>query len=83
MKMSTSVDPFAPPKRKRNTNEWLERAKLVVAAARDRAVEIAQLRETYRVAEAPLGSEVEREALTASGDAPFPGPRRLAKLLGG
>jgi hypothetical protein len=45
MKMSTSVDAFAPPKRQRNTNEWLERAKLVVAAARDRAVEMAQLRE--------------------------------------
>jgi hypothetical protein len=45
MKMSTSVDPFAPPKRKRNTNEWLERAKLVAAAARDRAVKMAQLRE--------------------------------------
>jgi hypothetical protein len=45
MNMSTNAGPFALPKRKRNTNDWLERAKLVVAAARDRAVEMAQQRE--------------------------------------
>jgi hypothetical protein len=44
MKMLTSTDPFAPPKRERKTKDWLERAKLVVAAARDRAVEGAQQR---------------------------------------
>jgi hypothetical protein len=41
MKMLTSVDLFAPPKRARNTKEWFERAKLVVAKARDRALETA------------------------------------------
>jgi hypothetical protein len=45
MNISTNAGPFAPPKRKRNINDWLERAKLVVAAARDRAVEMAQQRE--------------------------------------
>ena len=45
MKMLTSADLFAPPKRARNTEEWLERARLVVATARDRAVEMAQQRE--------------------------------------
>jgi hypothetical protein len=33
-----------PPRRARKTKDWLERAKLVVAAARDRAVEKAQQR---------------------------------------
>jgi hypothetical protein len=45
MKMLTSVDLFVPPKRARNTKEWLEHAKLIVAAARHRAVEMAQRRE--------------------------------------
>jgi hypothetical protein len=44
MKMLTSTDPFAPRKRERKTKDWLERAKLVVATARDRAVEGAQQR---------------------------------------
>jgi hypothetical protein len=34
----------ASPRRTRNAKEWFERAKLVVAAARDRAVETAQQR---------------------------------------
>jgi hypothetical protein len=62
MKTLTSVGVFASPKRKRKTKDWFERAKLVVAAARDRAVERAQQRagafnaaSSYRVAEAPLG----------------------------
>jgi hypothetical protein len=45
MKMLTSVDLFVPPKRARATKEWLERAKLIVAAARHRAVEMAERRE--------------------------------------
>jgi hypothetical protein len=45
MKMLTSGDLFAAPRRARNAQEWFERAKLVVAAARDRAVEMAQQRE--------------------------------------
>jgi hypothetical protein len=45
MKMLTNVDLFAPPKRARTTQEWFERAKLVVATARDRAVEMAHQRE--------------------------------------
>jgi len=44
MKMLTSADLFAPPKHKRKTKDWFERAKLVVAAARDRAVKRAQQR---------------------------------------
>jgi hypothetical protein len=43
--MLTSVDLFVPPKQARNTKEWLERAKLIVAAARHRAGEMAQRRE--------------------------------------
>ena len=44
MKMLTSADLFAPPKRQRKTKDWFERAKLVVAAARERAIETAQRR---------------------------------------
>ena len=44
MKILNSADLFAPPKRQRNTKDWFERAKLVVAAARDRAVKRAQQR---------------------------------------
>jgi hypothetical protein len=50
----------------------------VAAAARDRAVERAQLREAPLMMRPPTvlqrrrGSEVEREILTASGDSPFP-----------
>ena len=44
MKMLTSADLFAPPKRQRKTKDWFERAKLVVAAARERAVETTQQR---------------------------------------
>ena len=45
MKMLTSAELFGPPKRTprtRKTKDWFERAKLVVAAARDRAAETAQ-----------------------------------------
>jgi hypothetical protein len=47
MKMLTSAELFDPPKRTRRirkTKDWFERAKLVVAAARDRAVETTQQR---------------------------------------
>ena len=47
MKMLTSAELFDPPKRTRRTRktkDWFERAKLVVAATRDRAVETAQQR---------------------------------------
>ena len=44
MKTLTSAERFDPPKRVRNTKDWFERAKLVVVAARDRAVETAQQR---------------------------------------
>jgi hypothetical protein len=47
MKMLTSAELFGPPKRTRRTRktkDWFERVKLVVAAARDRAVETAQQR---------------------------------------
>jgi hypothetical protein len=45
MEMFTNADAFAPPKRARRNKDWFERAKGVVAAARDRAVETAQRRE--------------------------------------
>jgi len=51
MKMLTNVDLFAPPKSSRNTKEWFERAKLVVAAARDRAT--AQQREAPSMTRPP------------------------------
>jgi hypothetical protein len=44
MKILTSADLFSPPKRKRKTKERFARAKLVVAVARDCAVEKAQQR---------------------------------------
>jgi hypothetical protein len=53
MKMLTNVELFAPPKRARNTKEWFERAKLVVVAARDRAVKAAQQREVPPVTQPP------------------------------
>jgi hypothetical protein len=61
MKRLTSAQLFGAPKMTRKTKARLARAKLVVAAARDRAVETAQQRGavdealSYRVAEAPLG----------------------------
>jgi hypothetical protein len=42
MKILTSAQLFAPPKRAHKTKEWFERAKLVVAAARDHAMRTAQ-----------------------------------------
>jgi hypothetical protein len=44
MKRLTSGQLFAAPKRVRDTQDWFERAKLVIVAARDRAVETAQQR---------------------------------------
>ena len=44
MKKLTSGQLFAAPKRVRDTQDWFERAKLVIVAARDRAVETAQQR---------------------------------------
>jgi hypothetical protein len=62
MKRLTSAQLFAPPKIARKTKARLERAKLIVVAARERAAETAAIcgaafNETpsYRVAEAPLG----------------------------
>jgi hypothetical protein len=42
MKKLTRAHLFTSAKRARNTQDWFERAKLVVTAARDRAVETAQ-----------------------------------------
>ena len=42
MKRLTSAELFAPPKRARKTKARLERAKLVVVAARERAAGMAQ-----------------------------------------
>src|SRR5262245_6721354 len=42
MKILRGAKLFAPPKRKQKTKDWLDRVKLVVAAARERAVERAQ-----------------------------------------
>jgi hypothetical protein len=44
MKKLTIAQLFAAPKRVRDTQDWFERAKLVIVAARDRAVETAQQR---------------------------------------
>ena len=44
MKRLTRAQLFASAKRVRRNKDWFERAKLVVAAARDRAVETAQQR---------------------------------------
>jgi hypothetical protein len=47
MKKLTRAQLFAPPKgtrRNRKAKDWLERAKLVIVAARDRAIETAQQR---------------------------------------
>jgi hypothetical protein len=44
MKRLTSGQLFAAPKRVRDTQDWFERAKFVIVAARDRAVETAQQR---------------------------------------
>jgi predicted NUDIX family NTP pyrophosphohydrolase len=45
MKKLTRAQLFAPVQRgPRKTKDWFERARLVVAAARDRAVEMAQQR---------------------------------------
>jgi hypothetical protein len=46
METLTGAQLFAPAKRARRNKDWFERAKLVVAAARDRAVETAQQRAT-------------------------------------
>jgi hypothetical protein len=53
MKMLTNVDLFAPSKRARNTKEWFERAKLVVATVRDRAVETAYQRQAPSMTRPP------------------------------
>jgi hypothetical protein len=44
MKMLTRAQLFVPPKMARKTKTRLERAKLVIFAARDRAIETAQQR---------------------------------------
>jgi hypothetical protein len=71
MKKLTSAQLFAAPKSAGKAKARLERAKLVIVAARERAVETVQqcatrtstMRHPYRAAEAPLGREVQREAL--------------------
>ena len=45
MKRLTRAKLFAEAKRARRDKDWLERAKLVLAAARDRAAETAQQRQ--------------------------------------
>jgi hypothetical protein len=44
MNRLTNVDVFAPPQRARNTKEWFERAKLVVAMARDPTLSLGERR---------------------------------------
>ena len=46
MQTLTGAQVFAAPKRARRSKDWFERARLVVAAARDRAVETARQRPT-------------------------------------
>ncbi len=53
MKRLTSAELFAPPKKARKTKTRLERAKLVIVAARDRAVETAQQRAVPSVKRPP------------------------------
>ena len=53
MKKFSRVQLFAPAKRTRNTKDWFERATLVVAAARDRAVETAQQRRAPSIKRSP------------------------------
>ena len=60
MKMLTSAQLLAPPKR--GTKEWFERAKLVVAAARDRAVETAEQRRAPSMKRFPTGLQRRRVA---------------------
>jgi hypothetical protein len=79
MKMLTGVDLFAPPQRVRNTKEWFERAKLVVAMARDRAVEMAQQREPLPHTHRPTLLQTRRlaERLSAKSSR---GKRRTGRL---
>jgi hypothetical protein len=79
MKILTSVDLFAPPKRARNTQEWFERAKLVVAEARDRAVETAHQREAPSMTRPPTILQRHRlaERLSAKSSR---GKRRIGHL---
>ena len=44
MQTLTGAKLFAPAKRAHKTKDWFERAKLVIAAARERAIETAQQR---------------------------------------
>jgi hypothetical protein len=81
MKMLTSVDPFAPPKRVRDTKEWFERIKLVVATARDRAVEMAQQREAPSMTRPP--TLLQRDRLAERLSAKFSrGKRRTGAYVG-
>ena len=74
MKRLTSAQLFAAPKRAVKTKARLERAKLVMVAARERAAETAQQcagpafndAPSYRAAEAPIGREVQREVLSTT-----------------
>jgi hypothetical protein len=65
MKTLTSAQLFAPAKRARRTKDWFERARLVVAAARDRAVEMAQQRPTPSMRPTVLQSRRLAERLNA------------------
>ena len=63
MKKSTSAQLFAPPGiRRKDQRARLERAKLVVAAARDRAVETAQQRAAPSMKRPPTVSQRRRVA---------------------
>jgi hypothetical protein len=73
MKILTSAQLFAAPKRAANADARLERAKLVIVAARERATEKARqcaAQSSHRASEAPLGWELQREALRGAWRAP-------------
>ena len=53
MQTLTGAQLFAAPKKARRAKDWIERAKLVVAAARDRALETAQQRATPSIKRFP------------------------------
>jgi hypothetical protein len=62
MKSLTRALFFAPAKRVRNTQDWFGRAKLVVAAARHRAIEMAQQRAVPSMPRPPTVSQRRRLA---------------------
>jgi hypothetical protein len=67
MKTLTSAQLFAAPKKAHKTKAWFERAKLVVAEARDRAVETAQQRAAPSMKRPPTYLQRRRVAELRSG----------------